>query len=225
MSSWHPFKVVSWCMASNTNCNSASWTLLVELFCTGQTASAWGGCILKGAAWVWVGQFAWMGTGPRSHPLSSQSPDPGWGLPAGPVTSHRQSYRWPVDHPLPGPRHAGYNCMPQWESWGPPGQPPAWPALPLQWLRCVCPRCWAHTWARTPSTRHPHQCWPSPPCNIVENYDWEEETPVCGLGNGSWPRSDTCWHRRWWHLFHCHWPGRGPLPGQTHKHWCVAWKA
>ena len=108
----------------------------------------------------------------------------------------------------------------------------------------MCPRYQAHTWARTPSTRHPHQCWPSLPSSIVESYNWQdwqpiavtfgiqlchsqdvgqgiivsinvesqpievlmellnhsplksEETPVCGLGNGSQPWSNSCWHRR-----------------------------
>ena len=42
---------------------------------------------------AWVSWLACMGIGPRSHPASSQSPDPGWGLPAGTVACHLWSFR------------------------------------------------------------------------------------------------------------------------------------
>ena len=81
-----------------------------------------------------------MGTGPGSHPASSQSQGPGRGLPTGPDTNHWWSYRWPADHLLSGQGCAGCSRMPQWESQGLWGWPPAW-LTPL--LSDVCPKYWA----------------------------------------------------------------------------------
>ena len=155
-------------------------TPLARLFGTGCPIFAWGGCTLKGALRVWVGQLACKTTGLRSHPTSSQLPDPGKGLPAEPVASHQWSYRWPADHPLLGPRHAGHSCMPQWDSWGPQRWPPALLTPLLQWLGCMCLRYLVHPWPQTPSTRHLHQCKPSPPCSIVESYNWQDWPPSSG---------------------------------------------
>ena len=96
---------------------------------------------------------------------------------------HQWSCRCPVGCALPDPGCAGDNCMPQWGSPGLEGQPPAWCALPLQWLGRRCPKHQACSQARMPSTRHLHQCLSYLLCSTIENCSWQ-----------GWPPIDDSWH-------------------------------
>ena len=82
---------------------------------TEHPTSASGGCILKETARNC--QLVWVGTGPGSHPASSQSQGPGQSPSARLDTTHWWSCRWPVGHPLLGPGCTGHNCTPQFGLW------------------------------------------------------------------------------------------------------------
>ena len=157
-SSWHPFNMVSQCVAGKTNWNWASWESLCKSFLYKMPHLSFRLLCSQRNMQTLVGQLVYTGSSPGSHPASSQSWGSGQGLPFGPDANHQQSWSWPAGHFLLGPGHVGCSYMPQWGWWG------LWVWLsvgliwPLQWLGGVFPKLWAHSWAKIPLTRHPHQC-------------------------------------------------------------------
>ena len=55
---------------------------------------------------------------------------------------------------------------------------PAGLALQLHGLKGVCPKFWTNIQAKTPLTRHPHQCYLPCPIAQTENCSWQGLPPM-----------------------------------------------